>query len=104
MSIFSSVYEAFVWGTYYLVEFIANLFVIIYIAHRMNWIGGGPRRVTEEIQPAQSNVQQTATLVSGVTDLLKTAKGAWTEMNAAGQPGTPGQAQQNIHVPVGVKK
>lgn len=104
MSIFTSAYEAFVWGSYYLIEAIANVFVIIYIAHRMSWIGGGPRRIQEEVLPTHSSVQQTAGLVAGVTDLLKTAKGAWGEMNATGQTQTQATAQQPIHVPVTEKR
>lgn len=104
MSIFTSAYEAFVWGSFYLIEAIANIFVIIYVAHRMSWIGGGPRRIQEEATPQQTNVQQTAGLVAGVTDLLKTAKGAWGEMNATGQAQPQTNNQQPIHVPVSEKR
>jgi hypothetical protein len=98
MSLFTSAYEALVWGTYYLVEFLANIFVIIYVAHRMGWIGGSRSR--QEVQEAPvSNVQQTSNLVAGVTDLLKTAKGAWTEVVATPQPGAP-TATQPQHQPV----
>jgi len=98
MSIFNSVYEGIVWGSYYLVEFLANIFVIIYISHRMGWVGGTPRYKVEAQEPPVSNVQQASGLVAGVTDLLKTAKGAWTEV-ATTQPGVP-QQPTNPHQPV----
>jgi hypothetical protein len=94
---FNSAYEALVWGTYYLVEFAANIFVIIYIAYRMGWVGGS--RARQEVQEAPvSNVQQTSHLVAGVTDLLKSAKGAWSEVS---QPQINANAtQQPQHQPI----
>jgi hypothetical protein len=82
MSIFNSAYEALVWGSFYLIEFIANLVVIAIGCHKMGWIGGNRNR-TEAEQPPVSNVQQASSLVSGVSELLKTAKGAWTEVAPA---------------------
>lgn len=101
MSVFSSAYEALVWGSYYLVEFIANIFVIIYISHRMGWVGG-PRFKQEVTEVPTNSVQQTSNLVAGVTDLLKTAKGAWTEVATptTQQP----QVATPIHQPVTAKK
>ena len=100
MSVFSSAYEALVWGSYYLVEFIANIFVIVYISHRMGCVGG-PRFKQEAAEAPTSNVQQTSNLVAGVTDLLKTAKGAWSEV-ATPPPQT--QPSTSIHQPVIAKK
>jgi hypothetical protein len=105
MSVFSSAYEALVWGTYYLIEFVANIFVIIYVAHRMGWIGG-PRSRQEVQEAPVSNVQQTSNLVAGVTDLLKTAKGAWTEVASTPQAAAPNGSTPQ-HQPVyqqGTKK
>lgn len=94
---FTSAYEALVWGSYYLVEFIANIFVIIYVAFRMGWIGG-PRLRQEVQETPVSNVQQTSNLVAGVTDLLKTAKGAWAETVV--QPATAPTVATPTHQPV----
>lgn len=64
----------------------------------MSWIGAGRVRRDEVVQAPVNNVAQTSNLVGNVTELLKTARGAWSEVQQPAQPQT--QQLVNPHQPI----